>query len=180
MKTMIILLLALCLFHGTASAEVNRSLSEKFILLNSQTEYNINGTNTKVFITMDKHGFLDNSSGNIKLQAMQNLFFFSLWNPSNSPAAAITFSSKNTPYFIIYNNGNEEMQRFKIDTIGANYLSFNVNNTTLQPLIQADKVAVVLTLKDGTTDEISISDEVLKDWKEIINSDLLQEHQTRI
>ncbi|VBB05611.1 Hypothetical protein LUCI_0821 [Lucifera butyrica] len=178
-KVIILLLFILALTNSFAFAEVNKTLSDNYIGLERTYEYTINGTNKHAYVTLSRQGFFDSLLGITKTNTSHSLYL-SLFTPPNTNQSAvtdITFSTKNLPCFVTYNGETQKTYPLKVKSISTNYVGFKVDNSTLLPMVNAEKIGVVLTLKDGSTQKIEIPEDVLKDWKFIVTCNLLDEYK---
>ncbi|AIF51669.1 hypothetical protein [Pelosinus sp. UFO1] len=141
-----IIILAICLFtlvSGIALAKVDKSLSENGVTFINRFEYQLSNTD-KIAITLIRCGYFDRMLGITKTGTIHNLnlFLYPIAPPYIS--TEVTFTTKNVPYFLIFNKEVETKQTFKISSVSSNELSYEVDNKSLQKFVAADKVNLVL------------------------------------
>ena len=180
MKKFIILVICLLtLVSGTALAKVDKSMSENGVNLMSNLEYQFNSTD-KISITLNRYGYFDRLLGMTKTETIHNLMLNLIPIAPPCISTEVTFTTKNVPYFLIFNKEVGTKQTFKISSISSNYISYEVDNKNLQKFVAADKATLVLPLKNGSTQMIEISEETLKEWRFIITCNLWDEYKKGI
>lgn len=179
MKRITFLILCLSfLFQALAFAEIGKSISANQIQLQSESRYKVNETNKSLWMLFHRSGY-SNSNNFLKDKKPNTteFLFISLYKDESlkDVKTDIAFSTKSPPHFVLSKNGIDIGQPFKITEIGTDTINFSIDNKDL--LINADKVSFVVTLKNGTTQELELPSEILKDWKYIITSDLKDEYK---
>lgn len=179
MKKIIILVICiLSLVSGTALANIDKTITNNnCINFSNQYQYQINNTKT-MNISLSRYGFFDNMLGIMKTVTLHDLTLCLMSTSlNNSPEA---FTSKEVPFFIIFNKEVESKLTFKTKSISNNIISYEVDNKKLRPLITAERVNLVVPLKNGPTQTIEIPEEILKEWRFIITCNLLDEYRKGI
>lgn len=177
-----LLLCLLVLFQTTVFAEIGKTISENDIILESQFRYKIEGTDKSIWMYFNRIGYFSRILGSIKTQTSQTLLISTyLDDKAMSPKEIktdISFSTKNPPHFIFYNNGIDAGQPFKITEFGTDHITFSIADK--KALLDANKAFFIVTLRDGTAQRIEIPDDTLKDWKYILTADLWEEYKKGI
>lgn len=180
-KIIILLLCLLILSTSTSFAEVKKYSSKDYFKIERTADLTISGSNKHLYVILgrslasSKLMMLSKSESNYSL-------FLSLFAPDQKspPVANSTFTSKDIPYFLVTDKGIEKTITFKASELGSDYLNFKVNSALLQPLVDAEKVSIVISLKNGITEKINIPNDVLEDWKYILTCNLQEESKKGI
>lgn len=178
-KIIMSLICLLFLFQASALAKVEKYLSHNVIHFQNESRFKINETNNSMWMVLNREEYL----GKDKLRINPEFFvgFYKDETPKdvNSDVKAdLALWTKKPPYFILSNTKSGMEKIFTISDIGIDHARFSINNK--DQLVKADKVSIVLTLKDGYTQKIDIPDDVLKEWKYILTCDLLDEYKKEI
>ena len=177
-KILPLLLCLLVMLQVPVSAEVKKSISEYIIHLANESRYEVANTDKSFWLSFNKEGFSPNSFKNKNLQITQQILIGLYKNEAiKLPKTDIIFSSKTPPYFTLLSNGQTIKQPFRITELGTDIVIFSIDDKAGTLLSNATKAAFVVTLQDGTTQAIDIPDNVLKEWKYIIDCDLWQEYK---
>lgn len=179
MKKIIILVICLLsLVSGTALANIDKKITENSINFENNSDYQLNTTD-KININLYRYGYFDSMFG-IKRTETVHILGLSLFPAPPYMSTEATFTTKNIPFFLIFNKELETKLTFKISSISSNYISYEVDNKILQKFVTADKVSLVLPLKNGSTQKIDISEETLKEWRFILTCNLWDEYKKGI
>lgn len=180
MKKIIILVICLLtLVLSTAFAKVDKTLTGNSINLVNSSDYQLNNTD-KMNINLSRYGYFDSMFGLKKTETIHNLGFFLYPIAPPYISTEVTFTTKNVPFFLIFNKDIENKLTFKIMSISNNYINYEVNNKQLTTLVSAEKVNLILPLKNGSTQTIQIPEETLKEWRSIITCNLWDEFKKGI
>jgi hypothetical protein len=180
MKKIIISILGLLfLFQASAFAKVEKSLSHNLVHFKNESRYKINETNDSLWMLLSRDGYFGKSKLRINPDLYIGLYKDASPKGTNTDAKTdIVFSTKTPPYFLLSNKKSGTEQIFTLSEIATDHVRFSINNKDL--LVKVDKVSIVLTLKDGSIQKIDIPDDVLNDWKYILNCNLLDEYKKGI
>lgn len=178
-KIIVSLICLLFLFQASALAKVEKYLSHNVIHFQNESRFKINETNNSMWMVLNREEYL----GKDKLRINPEFFvgFYKDETPkgmNTDVKADLTLWIKKPPYFVLSNTKYGVEKIFTISDIGIDHARFSINNK--DQLVKADKVSIVLTLKDGNTQKIDIPDDVLKEWKYILTCDLLDEYKKEI
>lgn len=178
-KVFVLLLSLLFLTSATTYAEIDKLISANYVRLQNESRYKINGTDKSLWILFSRDGTSNNSFKSSKLQTNQELFMATFKDGSSTNVKTdMVFSTKTPPKFVFANSNSDKNPPFEITGFGTDSISLSIINKA--SLITTDKLSLILTLKDGTTETIEIPDDVLKDWKYILTCNLVEEYKKGI
>ncbi len=177
-KTLTLLLCVLILLQVPAFAEIEKSISNDHISIISKYRLKIDKTNRHMWLSYyrSESSASENYLKDRKPIHQEYLTFdLSKKESASDDNSEITFSSKKPPSLVLFENGNNLGQIFNITEIGTSYLGFSIANK--EALASADKATLVVPRIDGTSLEIVIPDDVLKDWIFIATCNLKEEYE---
>lgn len=172
-KLLLPFLCLLVLVQASASAEIKKSISDKNIFISSEYRLKIDGTNNFVWLYYYRTNFT-------KDPRFAEFLDFSVFKSESAQTANsdITFTSKNPPSLALYKNENNIGQAFNLAEIGTTELKFLIINKSL--FASAEKAALLISRKDGTTLQVEIPNDVIKEWQFIASCDLKEEYKKGI
>jgi hypothetical protein len=178
-KIIMSLICLLFLFQTSALAKVEKHLSHNVIHFQSESRFKINETNNSLWLVLNREEYLGKDKLRINPEFYIGFYRDETPKSTNTDVKAdLAFWTKTPPDFVLSNTKSGMKQIFTISDVGIDHARFSINNK--EQLVKADKVSIVLALKDGSTQKVDIPDDVLKDWKYILTCDLLDEYKKGI
>lgn len=176
-KIAVFVALILTLATGTAFAEINKTISGDDISLGNTWRQDIKETNQQIFVTLSRNGYTKTLFGMVRIDTYHYLYIsvVSMGQKADNPQN-IRFDSKSNPVFVLVTDKGESTYYFHPATsISTESVSYNPDNASLLPLVQAQRVFLDLPQKDGKRYRTEIPPDILKEWRDILTCDLKKE-----
>ena len=85
----------------------------------------------------------------------------------------VVFSVKHSPYFLLVTDTEKKSMKIKkYSAINESSMTWEVNKKIMESIFNAEKVYLMLYLSNGDLMKIRMKQEVIDQWKEVINADL--------
>lgn len=181
MKRIFLVLGFICVMQITAFAEVKENISENQIGIEINHNLildDIDETLTFYFLRLGNINRVFGVSEDYWLTVSSHSTDYKKYN---SPSKLL-FSRKNLPYFITAkSNSEKEIKIKKVYSFSNNEVNFysHVNKKILMPILEAEKVLIVVPYKNGKSKRIELPSSLVDDLKYALSCDLRKQYKAR-
>lgn len=176
MRIIIFVVCVMLSMQSLVFAEVFKSKGEDSLSLTSYVIYPIKELEEDVHINIGRIGYFKSFLGVYRTDTNHNMMI-NIYPQKPNQAMQKTFTTKATPYFTLINKGVSTDHKLHKSSIGMNYVSFDVENKDLLPMVNAEAVNLIIPLNDGTVKTLAINQDTINEWKYILTCSMYDEYK---